>query len=92
MTGAIPQVKLVEFQRRATGNTKAVAKKEARHAGPKPIFFQMQPLGSATCGLHALNNAIGEDIFSANDLLFALDNFLAENADLGDERGDHVQD
>ena len=29
-----------------------------------PLFFQRQPAGSATCGMHALNNAIGEDIFS----------------------------
>ena len=90
MTGPIPESKLREFQRKR--------KHAALSAGPLPlpglahVFFQRQLPGSATCGLHALNNALGQDVFSAPDLLFALENFLAENPELGDKPADHVQE
>ena len=42
--------------------------------------------------MHALNNAVGEDIFSPDDLNTAMHSFLAENAELHDAPSDHIRD
>ena len=44
----------------------------------------------AMCGIHALNNALGAHYFDPEDMEHAADTFIAENPDLGDERGQHL--
>ena len=42
------------------------------------LFFQRQR--EAMCGLHALNNAVGEDFISHQDMVFACESFIQEAA------------
>ena len=44
------------------------------------------------CGLHALNNALGDDIFGEEDLVYAVNQFLLENPELEDSIEDHMSD
>ena len=53
-------------------------------------YFEQQV--EARCGLHALNNLIGEQLFFEDDLTHALETFLEENGDLQDTVSDHVQE
>ena len=52
-----------------------------------PQFFERQV--EARCGMHALNNVVGEAIFTTDDMSHAIDVFLEENADLADDRSAH---
>ena len=51
-------------------------------------YFEQQI--EARCGMHALNNLVGEQLFHTEDLMFAMETFLAENAAVGDSPSDHV--
>eukprot|EP00971_Amphidinium_carterae_P346788 6488477-Amphidinium_carterae.1 len=58
---------------------------------PAPmIHFEQQARGLGQCGLHALNNLIGEHLFTPMDMENAVEIFLAERPDLGDTRDDHI--
>jgi len=52
-----------------------------------PDFFEKQ--SECRCGMHALNNVLGEHFFSREDMSHALTVFLDENDSLGDAREDH---
>ena len=60
--------------------------------GPlRPAYFQQQQ--EARCGMHALNNALGEDFADPEGLLKACHNFIVEAAvdDIHWEVSDHVE-
>ena len=57
---------------------------------PEQLFFEKQV--EARCGMHALNNTLGEELFKPDDLSKAMYAFLEENAELGDSPSDHVGD
>ena len=40
--------------------------------------------------MHALNNALGDDIFGEEDLVYAANQFLLENPELEDSTDDHM--
>ena len=61
--------------------------------GPPPPaewegFFEQQL--EARCGMHALNNVVGEHIFTEERLAAAVHIFLAENPGLHDRPSDHI--
>ena len=43
-----------------------------------PDYFERQQVGYARCGLHALNNALGAQLISAEDMSTACTEYLAE--------------
>ena len=70
----------------ANGSTEAVA--PPRDAAPStgsrgpelqlPDYFERQQAGYARCGLHALNNALGAQLITAEDMSTACTAYLAE--------------
>ena len=61
---------------------------------PPPVewegFFEQQV--EARCGMHALNNVVGEHIFTPEHLAAAVHIFLEENPGLNDTPSDHIGD
>ena len=45
-----------------------------------PLYFECQQAGYARCGLHALNNALGGEVITADDMSQACTEYLAEMA------------
>ena len=61
-------------------------------AVPRHLFFETQRRGH--CGVHALNNAIGGTIFTAEDMIEAVRDFLWEHAfeQSPEEQGSHINE
>lgn len=53
------------------------------------LYFERQV--QARCGMHALNNAVGRQVFKVEDMTLAIEAFLAEGFDGDGEAAEHYR-
>jgi len=56
-------------------------------ASPPPFFERQR---EALCGLHALNNALGAEKFTREQLTAACNLYLQESDDVAEARNEHI--